>query len=68
MASRKNNLCICCESALEHLRVQLNVALRCETKPMPFSEQIRFSKEHPGAHFVVGDFEIKCLKPEKYHL
>ena len=32
------------------------------------SEIDEFEHNHPGAHFVIGDFEIKCLKPEKYNL
>lgn len=32
------------------------------------AEVQQFKQEHPGAHLVVGDFEIKCLCPEKYHL
>lgn len=37
-------------------------------KEMSLEEHLRFSKDHPGAHIVIGDFEIKCLKPEKYNL
>lgn len=25
-----------------------------------------FRKKHPGADMVIGDFEIKCLHPEKF--
>lgn len=31
-------------------------------------EDEAFKKNHPGAHFVIGDFEITCLNPEKYNL
>lgn len=30
------------------------------------AERQSFKLAHPGAHMVVGDFEIKCLHPEKY--
>lgn len=58
-------------AALQHLQQQLNVALSFDRqlmRDMSFEESIKFSKDHPGAHFVIGDFEIRCLNPEKYHL
>ncbi len=54
--------------AMEHLHNQIYAALNMEFYPMSFEEQLKFAKDHPGAHFVIGDFEIKCLKPEKYRL
>ena len=29
-------------------------------------DKAKFAQEHPGAFAVIGDFEIRCLKPEKY--
>ena len=42
--------------------------IRDTMKPMTEAEKLKFQKDHPGAHFVIGDFEIKCLNPEKYGL
>ena len=55
--------------ALDTLRLQIAVALTCPAmKDMTPEEQLWFSINHPDAHFVIGDFEIKCLHPEKYGL
>ena len=55
---------------LESLRDQVALAIDMNSLmvDMIYSEQAKFRKDHPGAHFVIGDFEIKCLNPEKYHL
>ena len=36
--------------------------------PLSESDLESLKKDHPGAHLVVGCFEIKCLEPEKYNL
>jgi len=55
-------------ATLDILSKQMRVAMNLELVPIPFQEQLKFAREHPGAHFVIGDFEIRCLKPEKYNL
>lgn len=35
---------------------------------MTDEEKDAFKHDHPGALCVIGDFEIKCLNPEKYNL
>lgn len=37
-------------------------------KDMTVQETKAFQERYPGAHFVIGDFEIKCLNPDKYGL
>lgn len=57
--------------ALDNLMVQIGVAKHWHPSAllqMSPREVVEFQKRHPGAHFVIGDFEIKCLKPEKYGL
>jgi len=56
--------------ALEELHDQVKVAVTFTTmmREMTPEETFKFRAQHPGAHFVIGDFEIKCLHPEKYRL
>ncbi len=57
--------------ALSDLDIAVNVALALDPEIIRHmtQEEIRaFQREHSGAHFVVGDFEIRCLKPENYKL
>jgi len=57
--------------ALSLLRHQIDAALRFDDSllvEMSPGEIERRKLEHPGAHFVIGEFEIKCTNPEKYHL
>jgi hypothetical protein len=52
--------------ALIDLQNQIQVALHFSLKDATPIEIERFKIQHPGAHFVIGEFEIKCLNPEKY--
>lgn len=36
------------------------------TKTTTAQERSEFHRVHRGAHFVLGDFEIQCLNPQKY--
>jgi len=57
--------------ALAMLRMQIDSALRFDDSllvEMTPEEIEKRNREHPGAHFVVGDFRITCLHPEKYNL
>ena len=54
--------------ALADLTKGCMAAMDMPMKLMSLEEQLAFQKDHPGAHLVIGDFEIRCLSPEKYHL
>jgi len=57
--------------ALNSLKQQIELTIDCDLtimRPMYTSERVAFERKHPGAHFVIGDFEIRCLCPEKYGL
>ena len=57
------------EAALEILQFHLGLAaMNQDMRNMSEAERLNFQQNHPGAHFVIGDFEIKCLRPEKYNL
>jgi|ERR1041384_6827362 hypothetical protein len=56
---------------LEGLQAQMKQALLLDgsdMRDMSPAEKWFFSQRHPGAHLVIGDFEIRCIKPENYNL
>lgn len=54
--------------ALTDLKCGIEASMNFDMKDMTPGERFAFSVKHPGAHFVIGDFEIKCLNPQKYGL
>lgn len=58
--------------ALRRIETLVRMALQYETYPEGLkycgdAETEEFKKDHPGAWLVLGgEFEIKCLCPEKY--
>ncbi len=63
--NQKLHACI----ALMTLRRLLNESIaHVPLFDMSPEQEAKFKKDHPGALAVVGDFEIRCLNPEKYNL
>lgn len=54
--------------ALTDLKYFIEASMNFDMKDMTPGEKLKFSQDHPGAHFVIGDFQITCLNPQKYGL
>jgi len=53
---------------LEQVKTAHTILALHNFKELSFEEKEELARAHPGAHAIIGDFEIRCLHPEKYGL